>query len=70
MVIKTSESHYYVTIQQEQPFLGMARIVSTPTGKKRIKTDGTVEAEFFCLSPRSACQTIWATKDQIVIPTT
>lgn len=59
----------YVTIEIQQSLLELARIIGTPTGQTRIRTDGKVEAEFICVSPGSNCSTIWATQDQLVIHT-
>ena len=60
-------SNYYVEIlQQGGDLFPMARIVGSPTGKTRIKADGTIEAEFFCIRKADNCETVWASKNEIL----
>lgn len=58
----------YVTIEIQQSLLDILRVHGVPSGKTRQRTDGEIEAEFMVISPKSNYSTIWATKDQIVIP--
>lgn len=60
----------YVTIEIQQSLLDTSTILGVPSGKTRQRTDGEIEAEFLCIRRADNCETIWATKEQIVLPTT
>lgn len=56
----------YVTIEIQQSLLEMARIKCVASGKVRTRANGEIEAEGICIEPRSNCEKVWFTKDQIV----
>jgi hypothetical protein len=62
-------NHGYVTIKIQQSLLDTSTVIGTPTGKTRVRADGKVEAEFLCLRRSDSCETVWATKEQLVTPT-
>lgn len=56
----------YVTLNIPKSLFQMVRVVSVPTGKKRIASDGTIEAQFVCLTKGSDEPLVWAKREQIV----
>lgn len=59
-------SNYYVAIKKD--LFSLSPILGVPTGQTRIREDGKTEAEFLCINPGSNCQTIWATREELVAP--
>lgn len=61
-----SYSTGYVTLNIPKSLFQMVRVIGVPTGKKRVREDGKVEAQFVCLTPGSNEALVWATREQIV----
>lgn len=64
-MIKTAHEGY-VTLTIPKSLFQMVRVVSVPTGKKRVRADGKIEAQFVCITKGSNEPLVWATKEQIV----
>ena len=58
------DMNHYVAIKKD--LFTLEPILGVPAGKTRIREDGKTEAEFHCINPGSNCQTVWATKDELI----
>ena len=61
-------SLYYVTLKD--PFRIGETIKVVPTGKTRTTDGGRTQAEGRAITPGCGLETVWFTKEEIVIPTT